>query len=524
MLKPFVCVSILLAACIIQPFAAAAFVESDCFQDYEFSTGIQWTDFHPDMVSYSPGDEAVFSYTVKSTMAAPIVEGRERVQIFYNHPQREEELLDEFFVPGSLNFMNGDLARREFSWKIPAGAPAGTYTAKIYFIVGGMFNLAGLSIVPYGPPGVPGETTSFEVNGENESYIFFDKSETTLADETYAFSDFVPILETGYPALRTSVGSMGGSKDVKVTMETYAWDDLSGSPLKTENRAVIVADDKPAALEFNIPALNPNAYEIRLVATSGGEKAMLKVRFGVSGSRGRFAYAGITKFPLAPGESAGAFMCMSNAADHENWFNGSGTFRVVDEGGAVIFEEHFGPTEIPPNPYGLAATFTPAKSMTKGYVEVTMADADGKTVDAQRLEYDLSKFTNIGASLAFDADDAVSVDEEVGYTIKLSATRGTPISGSVLIYLIGDDGTVLQADELAVNGTYSGSIKPPGAGAYVLKVRETERGLEAERDITVSSGTAGGVRDATDYMWIWYALAVAAAAIAIFIFYRKFSV
>jgi len=504
----------------LQPVALAAFVESDCFADYEFSTGVEWNDFFPDRTAYAPGETIAFSYSVKSAMKAPIVEGRERVQIFYDHPQRGEELLDEFFAPGRLDLLKGDSARREFSWQVPAGAPEGVYTAKIYFIVGQMFNLGGLSLVTYGPPGVPGETTSFEVAGGNASYIYFDKAETTLQSETYDFGDYVPIVEAGYPALHTALGSVGEGKSVKVTMEVYAWDDLSGTPIKTEEKTV-TAGESLTALDYNIPALNPNAYEVRLTAVAGHEKAMLKVRFGVTGSRGRFNYAGITPFPLTAGQEARAFVCMANVADHESWFNGSGTFRFLDQDGNVIFEERFGPVEMPPDPYGLAAAFTPTKAVTKGYVEVTMVDSDGKTVDNQRLEYDLSKFTNIGATIELEVKKGtVLIGEDIEYTISINA-RGSPISGNVLLYLQEPDGTILEADELQVNGSYSGIVTPSGEGTYTLKAKETTRNLEVERDVTVT--TRSSSPKSADYTWAWIAAGIAAAAAVAFILYRRFS-
>ncbi|MFH1294733.1 MAG: hypothetical protein ABIH90_02210, partial [Candidatus Aenigmatarchaeota archaeon] len=222
---------------------AIAFEENDCFEHYEFSVGLTWEDFYPDKVSYSPGDEVIISYKTKSVMKAPIVDGRERVQIFYNHPERGEEMVDEFFVDGDLNLMENDVVRREFTWLIPQGSPDGKYTAKIYFIVGDMFNLAGLSIVPYGPPGVPGEILSFNVENKEESFVYFDKAQTTLNSEPHLFSNFVPSLDVSEAFMHTTIGNVGNQKTVKVTAEIYRWDDLSGIPISQEEKILEIASD-----------------------------------------------------------------------------------------------------------------------------------------------------------------------------------------------------------------------------------------------------------------------------------------
>jgi hypothetical protein len=509
-------VSLFLVAAV--PSFASAFESIYCFDYYEFQNAITFENFQTEKTSYSPGDTVKIMYDLTSNMKAPIVEGFTRVQMFYMDPEKGEMMIDEFFSSKDIYLMQGDSVRQKIEWTVPSKAKEGEYVAKIYFMVGDMFNLAGLSIVPYGPPGVPGDMTTFQVTNGGNSRIYFDKDSVYLNGEPYAFGDFVPILNTSEAIkIAADLVNDGDAKDVELNLKIYEWDDLTKTPIAeyTVTKTVTVETNGKQNIVFETPPLAANAYEVKFTAASGEEKSVLKIRFGVSGSRGRFIYAGLSDFPLKAGETYTAFVCMSNAADHINYFNGKGTVKLVDENGNVVYSGSFGPTEISPAPMGLGENFTADKTITKGTLVVELQDSEGKVVDSADLVYDYSKFPNIPAELTLSVDkDSYQKGEMVQYTVDYSA-KGIPLEGSLLIYFIKPDGTVMYTKETAINGQYKGKIKMVGAdGTYTLKVRELTHDLVAEKGIASSKATP------TASSTVLYGIIAAIIVIALLLYVR----
>lgn len=512
MAKAFVVAFIILA--LFQASQVEAFEENDCFEYYAFSEGLEWVDFLPEKATYVPGDEVYVHYKLESLMESPIVEGRERIQVFYNHPTRGEEMIDEFFVAGELNIMKSDIIDRELTWKIPAGSPSGEYSMKIYFIVGDSYNLAGLSMVPYGPPGVPGDMLKFVVEADGESYMYFGKEDATIDNELYQFSSFAPTVSSGAHKIGVSIASTD-PMTAKVTSELYVWDDVSGQPLKSEEKTLSVSSALQV-VEFMTPILEPNSYELRITASSGSKKAMIKLRFGVEGPKARLSYSGLTSFPLSAGEPVKAFICMSNSADHETWSSGTGTLRVLDADGETVYTEELGALDIPPTPYGLITGFTPASSIARGSLEVELRDQAGNVVDLQKLDYDYSKFMNIGADLGVDAE---MDGDSIGFTVSLQA-KGVPIQGDVIVYLLDPNGIVLYAEEVQVDGEYSGSLKAvAGYGTYTLKAKEPMRDLE-DQEVILYGIQKNEAEGSSWLLWTVVPVIALVAALA-FLFKRK---
>lgn len=502
--------------------ADAALEEAYCFDYYEFQEGVIFENFQTEKTSYSPGQTAKIVYDLTSNMSAPIVEGFERVQVFYNHPQKGEQMLDEFFTSEEkdIYLMQGDSVRREIEWKIPEGAKEGEYVVKIYLATGDMYNLAGLSMVPYGPPGVPGEQTTFQVTDGGDSMLYFDKNSTQFNGEKYKFGDFVPIINSSESvSISTDLVNVGPAKEAELEVNIYPWDDLTQEPLEqySVSRTVSLTANGKERIKFSTPPLSANAYEVKLEAVSGEEKALMKLRFGVSGSRGRFIYSGLTDFPLEAGSETKAFICMSNAADHVNSFTGKGSVQFVDESGEVVYSSEFGEMSITPSPMGLAESFTPDRTVSRGKLITKMYDENDNLVDSVSLVYDYSKFPNIPAELSLDVNkNQMSEGEMAEYTVSYSA-EGIPLQGDLLVYLLNPEGNVIYTRERPIDGQYTGKIKPVGGeGDYTLKVREKTHDLEDEKVLSVTARAAGG-----QMLWLFAGILIVVIALLAIYFSKK---
>ena len=468
-----------------------ALEDVDCFKYYEFQTGLIFDDLMTEKVSYSPGDDVDVSYNLFSQMESPIVEGSVRVQIFYNDPVRGEQMIDEFFTGRDINLRHKDVVGKKFTWTVPKGAKAGEYTIKTYFVVGGFFNLAGLSMLPYGPPGVPGDMTSFTVGSSTTSRIYFSKGDTYVNNKKYEFGAPVGVLESKPLTIKTKLINEGPAKQVNIKLRIYGWDDLTEEPLDqhTVEKTISLEANGAGDITYELPTLASATYEIKFIAESSEEKSILKLRIPISGANGRFIYAGIDKFPLTKDQETTLFICYSNSADYSSVFNGKGTLEILDEEGNSVFKENYGPFEVLATPpQGKKVSFKPTKNLNYIVLKADMYDDKGNLHDQVSLVYDYSRFANVPANIGVElSGDRINSGESISYTVSYNDDLGMPLKGKFLVYLIDPDGKIIHTvSDKDISGSFKGDIGVSGkSGQYKLTVRELTHDLKAEGSFTV---------------------------------------
>ncbi|MBI4173426.1 MAG: hypothetical protein HY519_01785 [Candidatus Aenigmarchaeota archaeon] len=508
---------------------------ASCFEGegghYNFHNGIIFGNFHTEQAAYSPGEEVEIDYSITGNQLAPIIDSFVRVQVLFEDAVQGEQLADEFFPGGvagkplkDVNLRYGDRVDKEIRWRVPAGARPGNYTIKAYIISGDAFNLAGLSFVPYGPPGVPGIDASFAVKNADTSAISFDKLVTTFNGKPYLFSTFVPIIGPDDKiSVTTQLANHGPAKTAVVAMEIYEWDDVSGKPI--DKYSTIASVELPAggkkALDFSVPALGPNAYELRMAATSSAENAVLKMRFAVAGQKPRLIYAGLDGFPMLAGSQYQAFFCASNAAESTSFAAGKVRLTFTDRDGKTVFQETSGLLDIPPQPSGMAAAFIPAAQITKGTLTAEILDGNDAVLDYVELPYDYSLFPAKDAQLRLTmGQDSYVIGAKAGYAVDLTDPAGLPLSGDLLIELRAPDGRAVQVDEQRMEDHFESMLdlaKAPSPGTYTLVVRERSKDLMAQQQFSV---TAAAATD-TNLLAIASAALLALAAIGLLLRGRK---
>ncbi len=501
--KNVVFVSMLVAFVV---FSGVSFAESQsiyCFDYYEYGVAGVFDNMRTEKVSYAPGDKVIVSYDLISNMSAPIVEGLVRVQIFYNDPDKGEQMIDEFITQKDLSFQKSDKVEGEFTWVVPVGADSGEYVVKTYLISGDMFNLLGLSILPYGPPGVPGEQIKFDVvNPGVVSAVYLDKGETMLNGVPYPFGQPSPDFEEGQTvAVKTSLVNKGQAKKVDVTFEVYEWDDVAGAPLKdyTVKESVTVGADGSEELSFSVAALPPGTYAVKVMAVTSQQKSILKMRVSVPGAKGRFIFAGLESFPLVKGDVNSIFFCMANSADHTTYFNAKGSVEVVDDKGVSVFKDEWGSLEIVPDPMGERIEFVPDKDVSILTLKVRMTDEEGNLIDESVVKYDISKFQNIGAKVDVTVDKAMyDFEDKMRYTVMYEDGEGTGLNGEVLVYLLDPSGIPLSVAKKQIrSGVYKDEIKLMGKpGEYKLMVREATHDVSADATFVLAAAQKSTGKDA----------------------------
>ncbi|MEM2918202.1 MAG: hypothetical protein QXY62_01715 [Candidatus Altiarchaeota archaeon] len=468
--------------------------EAKCPNDkyYKFQEGIRFEDFHPEKIAYAPGEEVILSYVLQNRMDIPIVEGKIRVQVLYDDANEREQIVDEFFFKKEINLMPGDIVEQEIKWSIPKNAKEGRYRVKIYFIVGEMFNLAGLSFIPYGGigPGVPGYSTYFDVkNPSKQSRIYFSKEETKVNNAKYDFSAYLIARNSEPLKIETKLVNEGPEKEVLIELKTYEWDDLTDKPIDsyTVKKKILLPENGEEKITYELPALQPATYEIKFIATSGEEKSILKLRIPIYGTNGRFIYLSMEKFPITANEENALFFCLSNSITCPETFNGKGTIEILDSNGNSIFKENFGPFEVGGAPIGGKVKFIPSKSYENVILKATLSDDTGKVHDTVKLSYDYSKFQFVPSKLDLSlTKDKFMPGEKLTYALKLSDMNGGSLSGDILLYVLDSEGDVIYIEEKKLVGFFSDSIQlPEKSGVYTLSVKEKNRGLDVEKHFEI---------------------------------------
>lgn len=467
----------------------AVAMDISCDEFYDFQNGIKFEDFHSEKISYAPGEEVILSYNLVNLMSMPVVEGRVRVQIFYVDPNEDEQIIDEFFAFENLNLMPNDILQQEIKWKVPSGAKSGRYEAKVYFLVKDL-NLAGLSFMAYGTTGIPGALTEFNVkNSVAESRIYFSKKETKINNKPYEFVGYLFSRNSEPLKIETKIFNEGKAKEVTLKLMTYSWDDVNEKPLDeyTIEKKISIGENSNELISYELPALGPGVYELKFLALSGEEKSILKLRVPISGAKGRFLYLTLDKFPLNANEKTKAFVCFSNSADKVTTFNGKISLELKDRDGKIIFSEKTSAFEIFSDPMGKFFEFTPKDSYTKLTLNAKLLDENEKTHDEISLDYDYSKFSNIPKRLMLSTEKKkFKFGEEIPYTLTYTDNDGRNLKGKFLLYLLNEEGTILDMVEKEINGEFKGKFMPINkAGNYRITARELVKDIKIETDFKV---------------------------------------
>ena len=464
---------------------AAAIEDINCFDYYKFGTGLSFGNLMTEKAYYSPGDLVNVSYSLLCQTDVPIVEGSVWVQIFYEDVVEGEQMIDEFPVSKDISMQYGDELPQEFTWKISLGAKPGKYSVKTYFIVGYYFNLAGLTILPYGPPGVPGELTYFEVLPQDHtSRIFFSKNATTVNEEPYEFAAPAIIRFIGPHSIKTKIVNEGSAKDVRIRIETFEWANVAGAPIDSVDKTLSLSEDSSQDVEYTIPRLKSATYEVVFSAVSGAyEKTLMKMRIPETGVKGRFIYAGFDRFPLIKDDTLSLFMCYSGSTDYTTFFNGTGTVSVVDAYSNVVYSEKYGPFEVTASPpQGKKFSFKIPRNLTKAVLKLDLYDDSGTLQDNVTIDYDITKFASMPGEYSLSLSKEVySTDEGISYMAKCFDVYENPLKCRVQLALTDEAGDVFyDYYEENFSGSMQGTLISPGkAGKYIVTAKYPDKGETA---------------------------------------------
>ncbi len=433
-------ISIMTSVCvfllIISPFASAELKDANCFDYYKFD-GMKFTELFPDKAVYNQGEKVILNYKLDNQFGSPLVEGQIRAVVMYRGTEDidrvdDDDILDIFYVKEDISMDVGDTYEGEFTWMIPKKARSGIYVVNTYYMVKSRFNIAGVSFMTP----VPAKTTTFEVKADTQETLLLDKTETYLNGKKYQFRAFIPSFDAGTPVnLKTRI-TMPERKYVDILYELYSWDDTETKLDKYTKRETATSSKD---LEYTLADLPVGVYMIKITATESDQKSILKVRFVMPGTKGKFSFLGIDHFPLNEGGNTTLFLCISNSAagpgeTHIN-FTGHGTVKVLDADSNVILEETYGPHSVTPAIDGKITSFIAPKSMTKLTLKADFYDDKDNLMDEIEIVYDTSKFLNIEKTLDLRIyknnreSSTITTDDTLTYKLNYTDKYQNPVEG-----------------------------------------------------------------------------------------------
>ncbi|MFC1768356.1 hypothetical protein ACFLZX_01205 [Nanoarchaeota archaeon] len=339
---------------LILPVNAQELEDIPCFSRYNFGS-IEFDDVDTILGDFEGGASVPLIATITNTNPYPVVDGHIRAQVFYL--DGEDKMIDEFYIAENIAINPNETMTFEKYYLVPENQIEGQYQVDLFFITSKIFNLAGVSFIR----GLPGGTATFNVVGGNEIF-YFDNDKITVNGEPKSLREYSSVIQSNTPVeVTVPLINKGPAKDIEVSYKLYSWDDMREIDLVTEQsktETVSLGAQQTETLKYTFDGLAPDAYLIRLEATSGDKKSILKIRIPIRGKKVKFNYAALSEFPIKSGSEIEAFLCAENSPSADFFVKSDLSLKVVDLEGNIIHESTKNNVDVPPSIGGYSTSFT----------------------------------------------------------------------------------------------------------------------------------------------------------------------
>lgn len=364
----------------------------ECFDYYHFQS-VQ-VSLGTDKDSYSPGEIIKVSGDIINENDYPVVDGNVFVRVSKSNENFTSEghfIVDEFIAIEKVAIDKNSRVSGSFEWEVPSSFVAGDdYRFDYFFSVGKKFNLGGL---PFTNEIIIG-SDSFEVTGEQDSSIYFDRSNTKVNGASYQHIGGWPRFSSGDEIFieQPLANTFDEEKEVSITYDLYFWDSLDKDDLlETRNENATIPAGENIVLEYTIPEMNDSVYYLKITANSGSQKSIVNIRVVSNQEHPRLNYPAITKFPLKEGEEFTLFSCFHNSADISTI--GSVNVSIFARNGGEIGSTSFTGV-IPPSMVLSKAELVAEKDYEYLKLKAEIYDKDGGLIDSYESVYDCQDLLN----------------------------------------------------------------------------------------------------------------------------------
>ncbi|MFZ2719502.1 MAG: hypothetical protein WAZ27_01380 [Minisyncoccia bacterium] len=359
-----------------------------CFDYYTF--GSVRTDLSAPTVSAVSGTDISFSGTISNDNSYPIVDGALYVKILRSRGGTNDgngpDVVDQFAVKGDIVLPAKGTLPISFQWKIPSYAVTGEYEIATFFTTSRKFNLLGLSFTD----DVVGERVPFQIIGDQEKVVGFDKSGVTIDGKPYLFASFPPRVSKTDPIDVSALvrNTLAQTQEVTILWTVYQWDaQLRENVVHEESVRATIPANSSQKVSLTVQDASYPVYFVTGSLRWKDTKSIIGARFVREGvDRTRINFPGVTAFPLVKGEENTLFSCLHNSGASPLVSGGSLDLTITDREGNLIHEYRYD-GDVTGDMMGVASKFVPEKSYD--YFRLTARlYQDGAFLDEANLEYD----------------------------------------------------------------------------------------------------------------------------------------
>lgn len=408
----------------------------NCFDYYRF--GSVQANISAQTSSAVSGTPITFTGTLVNENPYPIIDGALYVKVFRLRPNPTEKnvngpfVVDQFFVRDGINLPAGGKTPLIFAWDIPSYTPSGRYEVATFFTTSKKYNLLGLSFTD----DVAGNRAGFNITGEAQSIVAFDKDKVSVSGKQYRFAAYPPRVDKTAPVTVGAVISNDTDRDATVSIrwQAYAWDQGRFENLVAQNTESVIAPKNGTAKATY--TVNDAKYPVYLVVGTlswQNTQSIINVRFVRDGiDRTRINFPAITAFPLKKGEEATLFSCLHNSGQSASVPNGRLELKLSDARGRTIHEYVY-QGNVTGAMMGVAETFTPKNGYNALKLDA-MLYQNGVLVDEAHLTYDCAEIEAASCLPESETRSAFSLFSFAG-DFSLRAILGTALLILVLALL-----------------------------------------------------------------------------------------
>lgn len=386
----------------------------NCFDYYKF--GSVQVDIGSDIASTVSGAEMLFKGTIINVNNYPIVDGAVYVKIFRKDADIEAEVngfhvVDQFFAQENVTLAAQEKKDIDFMWNVPAYAISGDYQIATFFVSAKKFNLLGLSFTD----DVVGNIFDFNISGENQEVVKFDKNSVKINEQKFQFAAFPPRVSTDQKTVTISVNitnNTPASETVPVEWKLYKWDALTTDNLidqKKEN--ILLSGGETKNISFDVTDEQSSVYYLVAQTAYRDVKSIADIRFVREDVDGvRINFPSIIDFPLKKDTTTSIFSCV----------HGSGTSAVVNDNKLVLTLLDDKGEEIHTYTYdgaitgdmmGLKSDFVPEKNYDKVTLKAELF-YKGTKVDSATITYDCNQINKSLCSTQGDKNSTTQIFED----------------------------------------------------------------------------------------------------------------
>ena len=362
----------------------------NCFDTYQF--GSVPVTITPQTTQVLAGSELKFNFSATNQNSYPIVDGSIYVKIFRSQTDSQNSqknggfIVDQFIAKENIVLNAQESKNFEYSWKVPARSPSGSYYAATFFQSAKKFNLSGL---PFSDD-VIGERAQFNIKSSYLNAVEIDKNGVTINEKPHLFAGQIPVLpKDGKVNITIPIkNSTPKTEKIGVSYTLYYWDGLLDSQkIASKDEEIELKPGETKKLSYEVSDTNYPVYYLVISSKWNDFKSIVDVRFAREGiEKPRISFPGITSFPIKNGTPTTFFACLHNSGGAEST-PGSVKIAVTDSNGTQISAQEW-KGDISNGVMGLKTDFTPNQDYGVVNLNVSILDKDGKIIEEAKMKYD----------------------------------------------------------------------------------------------------------------------------------------